>query len=60
MADDPGTWLRGEPAVTELLSDPIVELLMRFDGITADHTSAAIQSAQVRLNTRYPERDKAA
>jgi len=60
MADDPGTWLCGEPTVTELLSDPIGKLLMCYDGITVEDISAAMQSARVRLNTRHLETDKAA
>ncbi|MHC4092865.1 MAG: hypothetical protein ACYSVY_21760 [Planctomycetota bacterium] len=47
-------WLHGEPSVEELLSDPIVHLMMRYDGITAHDVWAAMQVAQSRLPVAIP------
>jgi len=60
VTDKLGAWLDGEPTVAELLADPIVDLLMRYDGITVEYVSAAIRNAQARLNSRHPETDRAA
>ncbi|CCG41874.1 hypothetical protein [Magnetospirillum molischianum] len=32
----PDPWRSGEPALADVLADPIVHLLMRRDGLTAD------------------------
>lgn len=41
-----------EPTVSELLSDPIVHLVMRRDGIGPSHVQAAIEQALDRLSGR--------
>lgn len=47
-------WLTAgtEPSVSELLSDPIVHLVMRRDGIGPSHVKAAIERALDRLSGR--------
>jgi len=58
MADELSAWLYGEPTITELLSDPIAELLMRCDRITVEDVLAAVQNAQARLNSFRPQIEK--
>jgi hypothetical protein len=39
----------GEPALVEVLADPVVHLVMRRDGVTLDQLRAVIARAQARL-----------
>lgn len=39
----------GEPALTDLLADPVVELLMRCDGVTREALETVICRARSRL-----------
>ena len=43
----------GEPALNELLSDPITQMLMQHDGVRPDDVRAVIDQAKHR-NGRYP------
>jgi hypothetical protein len=49
-------WLSAglEPTLDELLSDPIVELLMRRDRISRQDVLRAVQRARRRLDTACP------
>ena len=42
-------WEQGEPAVEELLSDPIFEFVMRRDGLTRDDVWRAVEVARRNL-----------
>ncbi|MGH6946213.1 MAG: hypothetical protein ACREDZ_02700 [Kiloniellales bacterium] len=43
--------LHGEPSVEELLDDPILTLLLAYDGISVDRVRAAVADAQAKLQT---------
>jgi hypothetical protein len=42
-------WLDGEPTIDDVLSDPIVQTVMRSDGLTYEDVHAAIAVALARL-----------
>ena len=42
-------WEQGEPAVEELLSDPIFEFVMRRDGLTREDVWRAVEDARRSL-----------
>ena len=46
-ASDP--WRHGEPSLAEVMSDPIVHLLMNRDGLVADQVWPVVRDAQSRL-----------
>ncbi len=48
-------WLRGEPSIQELMSDPIIHLVMRRDGLTPEIVWAVIQAASVELQVKPKE-----
>ncbi len=48
-------WLDGEPAIDDVLSDPIVQTVMRSDGLTYEDVHAAITVALARLR-KLPEK----
>ena len=43
-------WDGGEPSIAELLSDPIVELVLRRDGLTRRDVWRAVEAARRRLS----------
>ena len=43
------SWLHGEPSIREVMSDPLVHLVMRRDGLTPESVWAVIQAASVEL-----------
>lgn len=43
--------LYGEPSVEELLDDPILALLLAYDGLSVDRVRAAVADAQAKLQT---------
>ena len=47
-------WLYGEPAIDEMLKDPIVRLVMRRDGIGEADVRAAIAPVAARLHGVEP------
>ncbi|HZT18025.1 MAG TPA: hypothetical protein VFA23_01415 [Dongiaceae bacterium] len=47
----------GEPRLSELLADPILELLMRRDGISMDELRRLIAAARGRGARLAPPRD---
>ncbi len=48
-------WLQGEPSIQELMSDPIIHLVMRRDGLTPEIVWAVIQVASVELQVKPKE-----
>lgn len=42
-------WFGSEPAIDEILSDPIVLLLMRSDGITSEEARLTLRGAALRV-----------
>lgn len=53
-------WEEGEPAVEELLSDPIFEFLMRRDGLTRADVWRAVERARRKLARGRPPASAAA
>jgi len=49
------SWLHGEPSIQEVMSDPIVHLVMRSDGLTPESVWAVIQAAPVKLQVKPNE-----
>ena len=49
------SWLHGEPSIQEVMSDPIVHLVMRRDGLTPESVWAVIQTASVKLQMKSKE-----
>ena len=45
------TWLKGEPSFEDLIADPIVQLVMRRDGLTAEDIWAVTYRARSALQT---------
>ncbi len=49
------SWLHGEPSIREVMSDPLVHLVMRRDGLTPESVWAVIQAASVELQVKPRE-----
>ncbi len=49
------SWLHGGPSIQEVMSDPIVHLVMRRDGLTPESVWAVIQAASVKLQVKAKE-----
>jgi hypothetical protein len=45
-------WLHGEPALLDVMEDPIVYLLMRRDGLDSDDVWPLVMAAQYGLRRR--------
>ena len=45
-------WLYGEPSLDEMLTDPIVRALMKYDGLNEDAVRGAFLAAAQRLKDR--------
>lgn len=41
-------WLRGEPRLTEVLADPVIQLIMRRDRVDPEHLHAFLRSIGAR------------
>lgn len=50
----------GEPALSEVLKDPIVLLIMTRDGVLAEELDKIVAQARVSLEGRSPEGQAAA
>ncbi len=48
-------WFHGEPKLQDVMSDPIVQLVMRQDGFTPETVWAIIRETSARLSEQ-PER----
>lgn len=46
------TWGPDEPSLNEVISEPIVAMMMRTDGVTAEALWSVIRAAQTRLQGR--------
>ena len=57
---DRKTWEVGEPALDELLSDPIVDCLLRRDGLTRHDVWRAVEAARDNLRADAMVADAAA
>ncbi len=55
MQTQKGAWLDGEPTIDDVLSDPIVQSVMRSDGLTYENVHAAMTMALARLRN-LPEK----
>jgi hypothetical protein len=49
------SWLHGEPSIQEVMSDPIVHLIMRRDGLTPESVWAVIEAASMKLQLKPKE-----
>lgn len=45
----PDPWRTGEPSLTEVMTDPLVHLVMRRDGLRSDQVWPVIRQAQSDL-----------
>jgi hypothetical protein len=52
--------LQGEASIEELLADPIMHLLLRYDRIAPEDVWAAVRDATKRLYASVSEENKAA
>ena len=57
---DRKTWEVGEPALDELLSDPIMDRLLRCDGLTRRDVLQAVEAARENLRAGAMVADAAA
>ena len=46
------SWLQGEPSLQEVMSDPIVHLVMRRDGLTPEDVWPVILAASEQLQVK--------
>ena len=53
-------WLSGEPALDDMLADPIVRMLMEHDGLSEDSVRCVFQEAAKRLRARSEGVNRAA
>jgi hypothetical protein len=49
------TWLDGEPTIDDILSDSVVQTVMRSDGLTYEDVHEAVTTALARLR-KFPEK----
>ncbi len=55
MQTQKDAWLDSEPTINDVLSDPIVQSVMRSDGLTYEDVHAAVTMALARLRN-LPEK----
>ena len=55
-----GSWLRGEPNLRDVMLDPIVQLLMRSDGLTPEMVWPFLRATSARLRGEPEEAAEAA
>lgn len=60
MSEGRQSALQGEVSIEELLADPIVHLLLRYDRIAPEDVWAAVRDAMSRLEGGQSEQEKAA
>ena len=53
-------WLSGEPALDDMLADPIVRILMEHDGLSEESVRCVFQEAAERLRARSDGVNRAA
>ncbi len=49
------SWLRGEASIDEFMADPIVQLVMRSDGVSEGELRALLRTASARLTQAREE-----
>jgi len=57
---DRSVWLRGEPALADLLEDPVTHVIMRHDGVTPEDVWSAVARARQGLRPAPRKREEAA
>ena len=57
---DSERWLSGEPTLDDMLADPIVRILMAYDGLSEDSVRCVFRDAAKRLRARSDEVNRAA
>ncbi|MFQ5468375.1 MAG: hypothetical protein ACE5DS_09610 [Kiloniellaceae bacterium] len=57
---DGGVWLRGEPALADLLNDPVTHVIMRHDRVTPEDVWNAVARARQSLRPAPPKREEEA
>ena len=57
---DRNRWLHGEPRLDDALNDPVVQRIMRRDGVTAADVRAVVAPVIARLRLATPEARDAA
>ncbi len=57
---DSERWLTGEPALDDMLADPIVRILMERDGLSEDSVRRVFRDAAKRLRARAERVKRAA
>ena len=55
METQKAAWLSGEPTIQDVLSDPVVQTVMRSDGLTYEDVHAAITVALAGLRNLSEE-----
>ena len=55
-----GSWLRGEPNLRDVMLDPIVQQLMRSDGLTPEMVWPFLRATSARLRGELEEAAEAA
>ena len=53
-------WIHGEPAIDDLLDDPVLILVLCRDGLTADDVRDAVAIARQRLDPPAAKSSRAA
>lgn len=53
-------WLYGEPAIDDLLQDPVVQSVLRRDSLSEDDVRRAIGRGRARLRPLPPRESRAA
>ena len=56
---DQATWIIGEPAMPDLLSDPVIHAVLRRDGLSLADLQQAITQARHRLADTARQRETA-
>jgi hypothetical protein len=51
-------WLTGEPTLSEVLADPVIQLMMRRDRVDPDNLQALLRGVSARLPHMEPWPDR--
>ncbi len=60
MKSQKEAWFKGEPTIDDVLSDPIVQSVMRSDGLSYENVHAELTMALARLRNLPKESPRAA
>jgi hypothetical protein len=50
-------WLRGEPTLSGVFADPVIQLIMRRDRVDPDNLHAMLRGVSARLPSLEPQSD---